>query len=59
MVTEADAARRDESGEQLDSNRAAPVSLEPTLDGPVAVPAENLPRLTDEIVRATIERLRR
>lgn len=38
---------------------ATPMSLERRGGGPVAVPAEELPPLTDEIVRATIERIRR
>jgi len=36
-----------------------PMSLARRAGGPVAVPAENLPSLTDEMVRATIERTRR
>jgi hypothetical protein len=36
-----------------------PMSLARRRGGLVAVPAEELPRLTDEIVRATIERERR
>ncbi len=35
------------------------MSLRDTGKGPVAVPAEDLPPLTDELVRATIERTRR
>ncbi len=38
---------------------AVPMSLEEREGGPVAVPAEELPPLTDEIVRATLERTRR
>jgi AbrB family looped-hinge helix DNA binding protein len=39
----------------------APVamSLARRAGGPVAVPAEELPALTDDLVRATIERIRR
>lgn len=36
-----------------------PMTLETTPGGPVAVPAEELPPLTDELVRATLERMRR
>lgn len=36
-----------------------PMALETTANGPVAVPAKKLPPLTDEIVRATLERMRR
>jgi len=36
-----------------------PMSLVRRRGGRVAVPAEALPRLTDEVVRATIERTRR
>jgi hypothetical protein len=35
------------------------MALEQREGGPVAVPAEELPPLTDEIVRTTIERTRR
>lgn len=38
---------------------ATPMALEVRAGGPVAVPAEELPPLTDEIVRATLERTRR
>lgn len=38
---------------------STPMSLARRAGGPVAVPAEALPPLTDEIVRATIERTRR
>jgi AbrB family looped-hinge helix DNA binding protein len=38
---------------------AVAMSLEERAGGPVAVPAEGLPPLTDEIVRATLERTRR
>ena len=38
---------------------SVPMSLARRAGGPVAVPAEELPRLTDELVRATIERTRR
>jgi AbrB family looped-hinge helix DNA binding protein len=38
---------------------AVPMSLARRSGGPVAVPAEELPPLTDEIVRATIEQSRR
>lgn len=38
---------------------ATPMSLEPRDGGPVAVPGEELPPLTDDIVRATLERTRR
>jgi len=38
---------------------ATPMALEQREGGPVAVPAEELPPLTDEIVRTTIERTRR
>jgi AbrB family looped-hinge helix DNA binding protein len=38
---------------------AVPMSLARRGGGPVAVPAEELPPLTDEVVRATIERSRR
>jgi AbrB family looped-hinge helix DNA binding protein len=36
-----------------------PMSLARRSGGPVAVPADDLPVLTDEVVRATIERTRR
>ena len=36
-----------------------PMSLARRRGGPVAVPDEELPTLTDEIVRATTERVRR
>jgi AbrB family looped-hinge helix DNA binding protein len=36
-----------------------PMSLARRAGGPVAVPAEDLPSLTDEVVRETIERTRR
>lgn len=35
------------------------MSLRDSGSGPVAVPAEALPPLTDEIVRETLERIRR
>lgn len=35
------------------------MSLHNSSDGPVAVPTEALPPLTDEIVRETLERTRR
>lgn len=38
---------------------AVPMSLVRRAGGLVAVPDENLPSLTDEVVRATIERTRR
>ncbi len=38
---------------------ATPMKLRRTRHGLVAVPAVGLPRLTDEIVRATLERIRR
>lgn len=38
---------------------AVPMSIEQRDGGPVAVPAGDLPPLTDEIVRATLERTRR
>ena len=38
---------------------ATPIALENREGGPVAVPGEALPPLTDEIVRATVERTRR
>lgn len=38
---------------------ATPMSLERRGGGPVAVPAQELPPLTDEIVRDTLERIRR
>jgi AbrB family looped-hinge helix DNA binding protein len=38
---------------------STPMSLARRAGGPVAVPAEPLPPLTDELVRATIERTRR
>lgn len=38
---------------------AIPMALEQRAGGPVAVPAEELPPLTDELVRETIERTRR
>jgi AbrB family looped-hinge helix DNA binding protein len=38
---------------------ATPMSLARRHGGAVAVPAEELPPLTDELVRATIERTRR
>lgn len=38
---------------------ATPMTLERRKGGPVAVPAEPLPPLTDDIVRATIEGTRR
>jgi AbrB family looped-hinge helix DNA binding protein len=38
---------------------AVPMSLARRAGGLVAVPDENLPSLTDEVVRATIERTRR
>jgi len=38
---------------------STPMSLARRAGGPVAVPAEELPPLTDELVRATIERTRR
>lgn len=39
--------------------RAARVTLAETPQGLVATPAEDLPPLTDDIVRATVERVRR
>ena len=38
---------------------ATPMSLRRRAGGPVAVPAEDLPPLSDDVVRATIERTRR
>lgn len=38
---------------------SASMSLRDTGAGPIAVPAEELPPLTDEIVRDTLERARR
>ena len=38
---------------------ATPMSLMRRAGGPVAVPSETLPPLTDEVVRATLERARR
>jgi AbrB family looped-hinge helix DNA binding protein len=38
---------------------ATPMTLEHRTGGPVAVPDEALPPLTDDIVRATVERTRR
>lgn len=38
---------------------SAPMSLARRAGGPVAVPAEELPPLTDALVRETIERTRR
>ena len=38
---------------------ATQMSLEPSGGGPVAVPAQALPPLTDEIVRDALERIRR
>ena len=38
---------------------ATPMSLTRRAGGPVAVSAEDLPPLTDELVRSTIERARR
>ena len=38
---------------------ATPMALLEDEGGPVAVPGESLPTLTDEVVRATLERSRR
>lgn len=37
---------------------ATPVTVVETADGPVAVPGEPLPPLTDELTRGTLEQLR-
>lgn len=39
--------------------KPVPVTLVETPDGPVAVPDRTLPPLTDDIVRDTLERVRR
>lgn len=39
--------------------KPVPVTLVETPDGPVAVPDRSLPPLTDDIVRDTLERVRR
>lgn len=61
MVTTLDSAGRVREREELIEIEpaATPMSLEMAAGGPVAVPAEELPPLTDEIVRATLGRMRR
>jgi AbrB family looped-hinge helix DNA binding protein len=39
--------------------RSTPMTLVKSARGPVAIPAEKLPPLTDEIVRSTLDKTRR
>ena len=50
---------REHDGHIEIESAATPMSLARRAGGRVAVPAEELPTLTDDLVRATIERTRR